>query len=154
MIEGQNGMILDMPFLERIKEGEIRVLMLRDEIVNIVHKKPADAPDAFSATLFSGAKYRYDQPDKWPDLVKMVNQNVKKLQKGLGNYDLPLIWTVDFILADKVKGKKDSYVLSEINASCVGFSTQLELSENIADEILNLIEAEDVVNKRWPAFTV
>ena len=153
-LEGENGMILDMPFLERIKEGEIRVLMLRDTIVNIVHKKPSNAPDAFSATLFSGAKYRYDSPEKWPDLVKLVDANVKKLQAGLGNYDLPLIWTIDFILDDDKNGKKDNYVLSEINASCVGFSTQLELSENIADEILNLIEADNAVNKRWPAYTV
>jgi hypothetical protein len=80
--------------------------------------------------------------------------NIKGLQAGLGNYDLPLIWTVDFILDTDPKTKKDKYVLSEINASCVGFSTQLELSENIADEILNLIEAEGAVNKRWPAFTV
>ena len=55
-LEGDNGMLLDMPFLERIKEGEIRVLMLRDSVVNIVHKKPAESADAFSATLFSGAK--------------------------------------------------------------------------------------------------
>lgn len=152
-LEGESGMILDMPFLERIKEGEIRVLMLRDKIVNVVHKKPANTPDAFSATLFSGAKYRYDSPDKWEELVKLVNKNVKILQEGLGNYDLPLIWTVDFILDTHKKTKKDVYVLSEINASCVGFSTQLQLSENIADEILKLIEAEDAVNRRWPAFT-
>ena len=153
-LEGENGLILDMPFLERIKEGEIRVLMLRDTIINIVHKKPAASKDAFSATLFSGAKYRYDKPGKWPDLVKLVKKNVKALQKGLGNYDLPLIWTVDFILDTDKRTKKDKYVLSEINASCVGFTSQLELSEDIADEILNLIEAEDVVNKNWPAFKV
>ena len=153
-LEGDNGLILDMPFLERIKEGEIRVLMLRDSIVNIVHKKPANVEDAFSATLFSGAQYRYDSPDQWPALVRLVENNVKKLQEGLGNYDLPLIWTVDFILDTDSKTGDDKYVLSEINSSCVGFSTQLELSEDIADEILKLIEAEDAVNRRWPAFKV
>lgn len=153
-LEGDNGMILDMPFLPRIKEGEIRVLMLRDKVVNIVHKKPAATKDAFSATLFSGAKYRYDSPDKWPELVQVVKKNLKGLQSGLGNYDLPLIWTIDFILDTDTKTGKDKYILSEINASCVGFSTHLELSEDIADEILNLIEAEDIVNKKWPAFTV
>ena len=157
-LDGENGMLLDMPFLPRIKEGEIRVLMLRDTIVNIVHKKPANTPDAFSATLFSGAKYRYDPPEKWPELVELVRRNVKPLQESLGNYDLPLIWTIDFILDDKKddSGDKimDVFVLSEINASCVGFSTQLELSENVADEILRLIEAEGAVNKRWPAYTI
>ncbi|MEX0274072.1 MAG: Cj0069 family protein [Flavobacteriaceae bacterium] len=97
-LEGKGGMLLDMPFLPRIKEGEIRVLMLRDNVVNVVHKKPADTADAFSATLFSGAKYRYDKPEQWPDLVKSVKASLKDIQSRMGNYDLPLIWTADFIL--------------------------------------------------------
>lgn len=151
-VEGDNGMILDMPFLERIIEGEIRVLMLRDNVVNIVHKKPAETKDAFSATLFSGAKYRYDKPEQWPDLVKIVKKSVPVIQRKLGNYDLPLIWTADFILDTDKKTGKDKYVLGEINASCVGFTTHLELSENIADEVLALLDAESVVNKKWAAF--
>lgn len=152
-IEGDNGMLLDMPFLERIIEGEIRVLMLRDAVVNIVHKKPAATKDAFSATLFSGAKYRYDKPEQWPELVEIVRKSVPVIQKRLGNYDLPLIWTADFILDTDKKSGDDKYVLGEINASCVGFTTHLELSENIADEVLALLDAESVVNKKWAAFT-
>ena len=152
-LEGANGMLLDMPFLERIVEGEIRVLMLRDNVVNIVHKKPAEAKDAFSATLFSGAKYRYDKPEQWPELVKLVKESLRTIQSRLGNYDLPLIWTADFMLDTDKKTGKDTYVLGEINASCVGFSTFLELSENIADEVLALLDAESAVNSRWAAFS-
>ncbi len=152
-LEGPNGMLLDMPFLERIVEGEIRVLMLRNKVVNIVHKKPADTKDAFSATLFSGAKYRYDEPEKWPELVKMVEKAVPMIQRKLGNYDLPLIWTADFILDTDKKTGKDKYVLGEINASCVGFTTFLELSDDIADEVLALLDAESAVNNKWAAFT-
>ena len=148
---GANGMLLDMPFLPRIKEGEIRVLMLRDQVVNIVHKKPADTPDAFSATLFSGAQYRYDTPEQWPDLVAVIRRSLPELRERLGDYDLPLIWTADFILDTDHNGA-DRYVLGEINASCVGFSTHLELSDAIADEVLRLLDAESVVNKRWSAF--
>jgi glutathione synthase/RimK-type ligase-like ATP-grasp enzyme len=151
-LEGENGMLLDMPFLERIVEGEIRVLMLRDTVVNIVHKKPADTPDAFSATLFSGARYRYDNPEDWPELVELIKDSISTIQYKLGNYDLPLIWTADFILDTDKKTGKDKYVLGEINASCVGFTTHLELSENIADEVLALLDAEAVVNSRWSAF--
>lgn len=151
-LDGEGGMILDMPFLERIKEGEIRILMLRNTPVNVVHKKPADTPDAFSATLFSGAKYTYDTPEQWPELIGIVKKSVPMIRQKLGNYDLPLIWTMDFILdTDKATGE-DKYVLGEINASCVGFSTHLELSENIADEIIRLMEAEAVVNPKWMAF--
>ncbi len=151
-LEGSNGMLLDMPFLERIVEGEIRVLMLREKVVNIVHKKPAKTKDAFSATLFSGAKYRYDKPSQWPELVAVVKKSLPTIQNRLGNYDLPLIWTADFMLDTDKKTGKDKYILGEINASCVGFSTFLELSENIADEVLALLDAESAVNNRWAAF--
>lgn len=36
--------------------------MVGDKPIFVVHKKPADTEDAFSATLFSGAKYIYDRP--------------------------------------------------------------------------------------------
>jgi len=52
-----------MRFLPRIKEGEIRVMLMGAKPLFVIHKKPADAKDAFSATLFSGAKYRYDPPE-------------------------------------------------------------------------------------------
>lgn len=152
-LEGANGMLLDMPFLKRIIEGEIRILMLRDKVVNVVHKKPANTKDAFSATLFSGAKYRYDKPEKWPELVGLVEKMVPIIREKLGNYDIPLIWTADFILDNDEKTGKDKYVLGEINASCVGFSTHLELGDNIADEVLALMDAESVVNKKWGPFT-
>ncbi len=151
-LDGDNGMLLDMPFLERIVEGEIRVLMLRDNVVNIVHKKPAQTKDAFSATLFSGAKYRYDKPEEWPELVQLVKSSLPMMQKRLGNYDLPLIWTADFMLDTDKKTGKDKYILGEINASCVGFTTFLELSENIVDEVLALLDADAAISDQWAAF--
>ncbi|EHF7953992.1 Cj0069 family protein, partial [Campylobacter coli] len=92
-IIGDNGMLVDMTFLPRIKEGEIRLLMLYNTPVNVVHKKPAEDADAFSATLFSGAQYRYDKPEDWQNLVDMFLGELPKVRAKLGNYDLPLIWT-------------------------------------------------------------
>jgi glutathione synthase/RimK-type ligase-like ATP-grasp enzyme len=151
-LEGENGLILDMPFLERIVEGEIRVLMLRDTPVNIVHKKPANVEGAFSATLFSGAQYRYDKPEEWPELMEIIKKNIPIIRSRLGNFDLPLIWSADFILDTDKRTGHDKYVLGEINASCVGFSTHLELSENIAEEVLNLLDAESIVNQKFPQY--
>jgi hypothetical protein len=70
-VVGENGQLVDMPFLPRIKEGEIRILMVGTTPVFVVHKKPAEGAENFSATLFSGAKYTYDLPDKWPELIKI-----------------------------------------------------------------------------------
>lgn len=153
-LEGDNGLVLDMPFLPRIVEGEVRVLLLRDEAVNIVHKVPEQSGDAFSATLFSGATYTYDKPENWPELIQQLNSSLRNIQESLGGYDFPLLWTCDFILDTCPSTGNDRYVLGEINASCVGFTTHLELSEDIAEEILNLISADRIINKNWPAFKV
>ena len=137
-IHGKNGMLLDQRFLPRIKEGEVRLLMLDETPINVVHKKPAEGADAFSATLFSGAKYRYDQPSEWPELIKNFLADLPAINDKLGSYqNFPLIWTADFILDDK--NGKDIYILGEMNCSCVGFSSQLELASQVADTIIAIV---------------
>lgn len=142
-ITGDNGMLVDMPFLPRIKEGEIRLLMLHRTPVNVVHKKPAAQADAFSSTLFSGAQYRYDAPSDWPELIDLFIANLSTITSKLGNLDLPLIWTADFML-DTDENGNDTYVLGEMNCSCVGFTSELSLSENIADEIISILTPQYV----------
>ncbi len=140
-IEGENGMLVDMKFLPRIVEGEIRILMINDKPVNVVHKKPAEGADAFSATLFSGAKYRYDTPEDWPVLIKLFKEKLPLVIEILGNYDLPLIWTADFIL-DTDENGNDRYILGEMNCSCVGFTSHLELSDDVAEAIVKLVSKD------------
>ena len=141
-IIGDNGMLVDMTFLPRIKEGEIRILMLYKTPVYVVYKKPAEGADAFSATLFSGAKYRYDEPKEWQSLIDWFLAQLPEIRTKLGNYDLPLIWTADFIL-DTDKDGKDKYVLGEINCSCVGFTSPAEYMDKIAlmvgDTIVDIV---------------
>lgn len=140
-IVGENGMLVDMPFLPRIKEGEIRILLVGQKTIFVVHKKPADNADAFSATLFSGATYTYDPPEKWQTLVDLFQAALPEVISKLGDYDIPLIWTADFILdTDPVDGS-DKYVLGEMNCSCVGFTTHLEhgIQEAIAEEIIQTV---------------
>ncbi len=50
-----DSQLINQRFLPRITEGEIRVLMIFDRPVQIVHKKPGRK--GFSATLFSGARH-------------------------------------------------------------------------------------------------
>ncbi|MEN8123619.1 MAG: Cj0069 family protein [Bacteroidota bacterium] len=140
-IIGEDGMLVDMRFMPRIKEGEIRILMVGDTPIFVVHKKPADSEDAFSATLFSGAKYTYDKPEKWKDLIEMFNDSLPTISDKLGGYNVPLIWTADFML-DWDENKNDKYVLGEINCSCVGFTSHLDqgIQEKVADEIIKRVK--------------
>ncbi len=139
-IVGENGMLVDMRFMPRIKEGEIRILMVGKQAIFVVHKKPADSADAFSATLFSGAKYTYDKPEQWKELMEMFNNALPVISEKLGGLDVPLIWTADFML-DWDKDGKDTYVLGEINCSCVGFTSHLDqgIQEIVADEAIRRV---------------
>ena len=79
----ENGLLVDMKFLPRIKEGEVRILMVGPSPIFVVHKKPANTEDAFSATLFSGAKYTYDLPDQWKVLVDYFLSKFPSIKKAL-----------------------------------------------------------------------
>ncbi len=143
-IVGENGMLVDMRFMPRIKEGEIRILLIGDKPIFVVHKKPADAEDAFSATLFSGAKYTYDKPEDWAELMTLFNDSLPVISDKLGGFDIPLIWTADFMLGDKDEAGNDTYVLGEINCSCVGFTSHLDqgIQDVIAEEVIRRVEAK------------
>ena len=151
-LEGESGMLVDMRFLPRIVEGEIRVLVVVDTPVAVINKRPAAGGNAFSATLFSGAHYTHNTPEEWPELLSIFERYRPVIAERLGGElggTMPLLWTADFILADGDDGAEsassssDAYVLGEINCSCVGFSSQLEsgIQEKIAAEVIARVEA-------------
>lgn len=135
-IEGENGLLVDQRFLPRIVEGEVRVLMIYDRPTVVVHKKPAEG--ALSATLFSGARYTYDDASdpKWAPLLQRFVNGLPQISSRLG--DFPILWTADFILDTNPEDGSDVYRLGELNASCVGFTTHLELAGAVADAIINV----------------
>ena len=143
-IIGDNGMLVDMRFMPRIVEGEIRILLVGPHPVFVVHKKPAAGGDNFSATLFSGAQYTYDSPEKWQELVDMFAEVRPVIAEKLGGDNIPLIWTADFML-DDAPGGGDTYVLGEINCSCVGFTSELDMGiqEMVAKEAISRVEAKN-----------
>ncbi|MCK7642210.1 Cj0069 family protein [Corynebacterium antarcticum] len=140
-IIGDNGMLVDMRFMPRIVEGEIRILLVGPHPVFVVHKKPAAGGDNFSATLFSGAKYTYDKPEAWQELIDQFAAARPVIAEKLGGDNIPLIWTADFMLADGADGG-DDYVLGEINCSCVGFTSELDMGiqELVAEEAIKRVE--------------
>jgi len=139
-IVGENGMLVDMAFLHRITEGEIRILLVGKTPVFVVHKVPAQTEDAFSATLFSGATYTYDSPEKWQGMIDFFIPQIPDINKILDVDVTPLIWTADFMLDDGPDGK-DIYVLGEINCSCVGFTSELDMGiqDKVAEEIIETV---------------
>ena len=57
--------------------------------------------------------------------------------------NIPLIWTAGFMLHTDEDGN-DTYVLGEINCSCVGFTSELDMGiqELVAKEAIGRVEAK------------
>jgi hypothetical protein len=138
---GDNGQLVDMPFLPRIVEGEIRIFLIGEKPAFIVHKKPAEGQ--VSATLGSGAEYKYQTEAEWPELMDAFRVGLETAKEKLGGINSPLIWTADFILGPKDADGNDTYILGEFNASCVGFTSQLDLGiqDMVAEEVIRRIAA-------------
>ena len=73
-------------------------------------------------------------------LVNLFLGTLPEITNRLGGYDLPLIWTADFMLDTKEDGS-DKYVLGEMNCSCVGFTSHLDygIQEIVANKIIGIV---------------
>eukprot|EP00640_Fibrocapsa_japonica_P006695 CAMPEP_0113935766 /NCGR_PEP_ID=MMETSP1339-20121228/2851_1 /TAXON_ID=94617 /ORGANISM="Fibrocapsa japonica" /LENGTH=180 /DNA_ID=CAMNT_0000938025 /DNA_START=646 /DNA_END=1188 /DNA_ORIENTATION=- /assembly_acc=CAM_ASM_000762 len=135
-----DGMI-DMEFLPRISEGEIRLIVAGREATHIVEKKPkaSDAEDDiyFSANLGADAEHKWQAPETWPQVVEPFKSHLNEVLDRLGVSEPPILWTADFIRTGH--GANTTFVLSEINSSCVGFSAFPELAQNIARNIADAL---------------
>jgi hypothetical protein len=137
-----NSMLIDMPYLPRISEGELRLLLIANKPIAVIHKKPTNSVDAFSATMFSGAKYTVFQTETFPNLIRLFEDNVHLILKNAKLKEYPILWTADFILDfDEIQNEK--YVLSEINCSCVGIPEKLigDFENAFASEVIKRIES-------------
>lgn len=132
------AMIIDQRFLPRIVEGEVRCLMVGSNLVDIVHKVPQEG--AYSATLASGAKYTQYAPNhpKFANLVANFEDDIPHIMTALDleGHSLPLLWTADYIFGTKEENGSDTFYIGEFNCSCVGITTQLDVSKTVASQAI------------------
>jgi len=139
-LEGEDGQLVDQKFLPRIVEGEVRVFMIGDKPIELIHKKPVEG--GISATLSSGAKYVTYTPDdaKFAPMMKKFKSDLPKLMKTLEleGQPLPLVWTTDFILGEKTADGEDTFYVGEFNCSCVGIKKQLDRAHDVAEAAIQV----------------
>jgi glutathione synthase/RimK-type ligase-like ATP-grasp enzyme len=135
-----SAMLVDQRFLPRIAEGEIRCLMIGDQLVDIVHKKPVAG--GVSATLQAGACYTTYPPDApaFAKLVENFQQDLPGIMAvfGLADQPLPLLWTADYILGTDAAGE-DTFTIGEFNCSCVGITQGLARASVVGDMVVKLL---------------
>mmetsp|Transcript_13083 Transcript_13083/g.14985 ORF Transcript_13083/g.14985 Transcript_13083/m.14985 type:complete len:409 (+) Transcript_13083:343-1569(+) len=141
--------IIDMEFLPRITEGEVRLIVSGREVLYVVDKRPlSDTSNGagFSANLGAGASHVWQDPSEWNAVVHPFVTHMDAMLKKLGVDNPPILWTVDFIRYgnsesnNEYTDKEEKFVLSEINASCVGFSAHPELAAVISRILLETLK--------------
>ncbi|MUL16230.1 Cj0069 family protein [Aliivibrio fischeri] len=136
-----SGVVVNMPFLSGIKEGEYRVLLVGNTPCYVIHKKPTKGDFNFSTTLHSGSEYKYEDVSKHPILIDLVTNNIETILTKLNDSrPAPLIWSIDFIRDIE----NDKFLISEINCNCLGFTSLLDsdIPKLMADMIYNRIYHE------------
>jgi hypothetical protein len=123
---GNNGILIDQAFQPRIVEGMIRSYMSGSELVGFARQYPKGyaegAPDRntfglpaaktmYSATEAQFASLRTNLESEWiPRMCKILT---------LDESSLPVLWDADFLFGSKTLNGEDTFVLCEINASCI-----------------------------------
>ncbi len=123
-LEG-DGCIIDQPFQPRLSDGMIRCYMGTGKVVGFGHQlikalvtPPADGPPPepgprimHEATAPPFQALRLKMEAEWvPQMMKVLEMDPASL---------PIIWDADFLYGPRTASGEDSYVLCEINVSCV-----------------------------------
>merc|ERR1712118_583757 len=114
------GQLVDQRLLPRIKEGEVRMQMVEDELFAIIHKKPQSGGMSAVGGIADYTFYEPDAPE-FAELKAKLYGDIPSMMSamGLAGEPLPILWTADFIPVD---GHVAPMVVGEFNCSCVGIS--------------------------------
>jgi hypothetical protein len=125
---GWGGCIIDQPFQARLPDGMIRCYMGVDKVVGFGHQKikallppPPEGPDAPAAQPGPRNMHGPDAAQFQMLRAKMEAEWTPQMMEilGLGKNSLPIIWDADFLYGPRNAAGEDTYVLCEINVSCV-----------------------------------
>jgi hypothetical protein len=122
------GCIIDQPFQPRLPDGMIRCYMGADRVVGFAHQfikaliaPPEEGPDSPAAQPGPRIMHGADAAPFQTLRTKMETEWTPQMMKFLGidARELPIIWDADFLYGPRTAAGENTYVLCEINVSCV-----------------------------------
>jgi hypothetical protein len=124
----EDGLVIDQPFQERLKEGMIRCYVGVDKVVGFGHQLikallPPPPEGASSKEAEPGPRIMH--PATAPEFqalrAKMDDEWIPRMTRllGIDRASLPIIWDADFLYGPRTDAGEDSFVLCEINVSSV-----------------------------------
>lgn len=122
------GGMADQPFQPRLGDGMIRCYMVQDRVAGFGHQfvralMPPPPPDASPEEAAVPPRLYYG-PTK-PEFQALKNllesEWIAEMQRTLDidTESLPVLWDADFLYGPKAASGDDTYLLGEINVSCV-----------------------------------
>jgi len=122
------GGMLDQEYQPRLTEGMVRCYLVRGRVegyglqaINGLHPPPPGAP-AEAAPRPTKRTYHQTTLTGYESLRQQLEDEwVPAMQRkfAIETTALPALWDCDFLLGPKTASGADTYVLCEINASCV-----------------------------------
>jgi hypothetical protein len=146
---GWGGCIIDQPFQSRLPDGMIRCYMGVDKVVGFGHQKikaliepPPEGPDSPAAQPGPRIMHGPDAAQFQVLRSRMEAEWAPQMMQALGieRNSLPIIWDADFLYGPRSAAGEDTYVLCEINVSCV-FAIPDQAPDAIASLTLERLRA-------------
>ena len=123
-----DGLIVDQAYLPRLPEGMIRCYLVHDKVAGFGHQAinalcpPLPGAPAGAAPQPTPRIYHPPTMPEYQRLKRRLEQEwVPEMQRLLDirTSQLPVLWDCDFLLGARAESGEDTYVLCEINVSCV-----------------------------------
>jgi hypothetical protein len=118
-----SGKLVDQPFGERLLEGIIRAYFVEREVVGFARQQPtrSDAPDRVLGMPSAKTMYSASEPQFVELRSRLEEEWLPGLQRlvDLRDDEVPMLWDADFLYGPITDRGDDTYMLCEINVSCV-----------------------------------
>ena len=123
-----NGRIINQAYQPRLPEGMVRCYLVHDKVAGFGHQAinalcpaPPGAPPGSVPATTPRLYYPPSLPQFQMLKRKLETEWAPQLQRllNIDTASLPVIWDCDFLLGEKDGAGNDTYVLCEINVSCV-----------------------------------
>jgi hypothetical protein len=122
----RGGHLIDQAFQQRVDDGLVRCYMCQDKVIGFSEQFPRNrALGDLSLPAFAMARDKTMHDEAAPRFQGlrdcMESDWTPGLQALLGieRSELPVLWDADFLYGPKTPDGEDSFVLCEINVSCV-----------------------------------
>jgi hypothetical protein len=120
--------LIDQPFQERLPEGMIRCYLMHDGVIGFAHqliRGLMPAPAGSDAASLPQPGPRIMQPPDAQGFEVLRRRMEEDWVPGLCRLldidrdSLPVLWDADFLLGPNTAAGEDTFVLCEINVSCI-----------------------------------